>query len=61
MGRAGKKDLLVEINGGGDEAETVRNELVRFIGLKVTVTEVEDSAVIELRDFDEVQTRSLNH
>lgn len=50
-------NLLIEINGGTDAAEAVKNEVARTLGPAAKVRQMMDEAPIEIRDLDEETTR----
>lgn len=45
--------LLIEINGGNDAAETVRQEIVRSLGPTAKVRRMANESPIEIRDLDD--------
>jgi len=48
--------LLIEINGGAEEAEKVKTEIERSLGPEASVRRVENRSVLELRDLDGTTT-----
>lgn len=50
-------NLLIEINGETEAAETVKNEVARSLGAAAKVHRMADEAPIEIRDLDEETTR----
>lgn len=53
MRQTGKNELLIEINGGTDSADSVRAEVERSLGSDAKVRKLEESSPVEIRDLDE--------
>lgn len=50
-------ELLIEINGGAESANLVREEMERSFGPNAKVKTMEDTATVEIRDLDGLTTR----
>lgn len=57
MRRTQKGELLIEVRGGTDSAEKIRDELARSLGTEAKVRKLESTSPVEICDLDEVTTK----
>lgn len=53
MRRTDRIELLIEINGGADSANSVRTKIERSLGSKAKVRKLEETSPVEIRNLDE--------
>lgn len=57
MRRTHRGELLIEVRGGTDSAEKIRDELARTLGTDARVRKLESTSPVEICDLDEVTTK----
>lgn len=57
MRRSQQGNLLIEINGGAEAAERVRQEISRSLGPDIRMRRMGDDSTVEVLDLDELTTK----